>query len=309
MKKGFSEIGFVGLGKMGSKMVHRILSRSEIKVVVYNRSPEPIRTAVKEGAISSRNIDELVSKLKSDRKVVWMMLPAGAITEKFFREILKHFSKGDIIIDGGNSNFKDSIRRFGEANKKGIDFLDIGVSGGVIGAELGYSMSVSGNKKTFDYVKPVLDVLCLKGGCSFVSESPGAGHYVKMIHNSIEYGMMQSIAEGFDLLKNGSYKNLNLKNIAHIWNQGSIIRSFLLESTEKALSDEGNNLSDIEPYVDDSGEGEWAVIEAVEKKIPYLVNTEALHARRISRQKNSYDFKLLSAVRNQFGGHKVRKRS
>lgn len=303
-----NEIGFVGLGRMGFNMVSRILQNSKIRVVVYNRSKEPVQRAVDMGAESSESIKELVRKLKRERKVVWLMLPAGEITENHFQEILNLLDKRDVIIDGGNANFQDSKRRHEQASKKGIDMLDVGVSGGVVAAERGYSMMVGGKKEVFEFVEPVFKAMCIEKGYNLVSEKSGSGHYVKMIHNAIEYGMMQAIGEGFDLLKNGSYKDLELEKIARVWNNGTIINSFLMEMTENSLKNNGKELEKLEPWIDDSGEGQWASQEAIIQEVPFVANTYALHARRISRDDSSYAFKIIAAMRNEFGGHAVKKK-
>jgi 6-phosphogluconate dehydrogenase len=300
------ELGFIGLGRMGGNMVARMLKSGKHKVVVWNRSPEPVKAAVEKGATASTSITDLVKKLKQKRKVVWLMLPAGEVTENAFQDLLKLLKRGDIVIEGANSNFNDSIRRHKEAAKKGIEMLDVGVSGGVVAAKRGYAMMIGGSRQTYDYCRPLFEAIGFPEGYGLIG-SPGAGHYVKMVHNSIEYGMMQAIAEGFDLLKRGSYPHLDSHQVAALWNHGTIISSFLMEMVENVLAKD-KTLSQLEPFVSDSGEGKWAAVEAMEKSVPFVVNTYALHARYLSRDKDSFAFKLLAAMRNEFGGHEVKKK-
>lgn len=298
------EVGFIGLGRMGFNMVSRVLDNSKLKVIVWNRSKDPIREIEKKGALGSKNVKDLVSKLGKGKKVVWLMVPSGEPTEENFQALLVLLKKGDIIIDGGNSNFHDSLRRAEDCKKKGIGFLDVGVSGGVVAAERGYAMMAGGSKEDYDFCKPLFESMCMPLGYNLVGKS-GAGHYVKMIHNAIEYGMMQSIGEGFDLLKNGSFEDLDLVKIANLWNHGTIVSSFLMEMTEKALKNNDSDLSQLEPWIGENGEGEWAVLEAIEQKVPFVANSYALQVRRLSRDLGDFSFKLLAGIRNEFGGHAV----
>jgi 6-phosphogluconate dehydrogenase len=300
-----NEIGFIGLGRMGANMVIRMLRTRKLRVVVWDRSPEPREKAVKLGAIGSESIKEFVGKLEQKPKVVWLMLPSGEVTENAFQELLGLLDEGDILVDGANSNFHDTTRRHEEAKKKGINMLDIGISGGVVAAERGYAMMAGGRKEDYDFIKPILDSFGYPEGYGLVGPG-GVGHYVKMIHNAIEYGMMQAIAEGFDLLKNGRVKDLDVQRISGIWNHGTIISSFLLEMVGNALK-KSADLDYLKPHVEDSGEGRWAAIEAMEHSVPFVVNSYALQARYLSRDKDSYAFKLLSAMRNEFGGHAIKK--
>ena len=295
------EVGFIGLGRMGLNMVKRMLKSGKVKVVVWNRSQGPVSEAVKLGAIDSESITSLLNSLEQKRKIVWLMLPAGHVTESVFQEVLGLLNMDDIIIDGANSNFHDSFRRHKEVEEKGVCMLDVGVSGGIIAATRGYPMMVGGKKETFEFCKPLFESFGHEEGFDLVGEG-GSGHYVKMVHNAIEYGMMQAIAEGFDLLASGKMKNLDLKKIAHIWNHGTIISSFLMEMVEKAL-EKSPDLDYLKPYVEDSGEGKWSAIEAIENSIPFVANTYALHARYLSRDSNSMAFRMLAAMRNEFGGH------
>lgn len=301
------EVGIVGLGRMGSGLASRVLSNSRIKVVVWNRSRKPVQRLVKKGAIGAKSVGNLVKSLERKR-VIWLMLPAGDVTEKYFQEALKYCINGDVIIDGGNSHFKDSIRRHDEALKKGIQFLDVGVSGGIHGEKRGFGMMISGKHEAFRYCEPLFKEMCMKEGYSHVSSEPGAGHYVKMVHNSIEYGMIQAMGEGFNLLKDGRFNQIDLKKTARVWNNGGVISGFLMEMAENAFKNGGVGLNKIAPYVEDFGEGEWAAIEALEMNVPYVVNSYAVEARRISRDLGAYSFKFVSAIRKEFGGHKVKKK-
>lgn len=298
------ELGLIGLGKMGANMAKRMLD-SSMDLVVYDISEDAVNDLEKKGAAGAESIKDLVSKLKQERKVVWLMLPAGDITENTFQELKKLMENEDIIIDGANSNFHDTLRRHKETAEKGIDMLDVGVSGGIIAIETGYPMMIGGKREVYKFCKPIFDSLGIDEGYDLVGDG-GAGHYVKMVHNAVEYGMMQAIAEGFELLDCGRIKNLDLKKVSHIWNHGTIVSSFLMKMAENAF-EKSPNLGDIKPYVDDSGEGRWAAIEAMEHKVPFVVNSYALHARYLSRDDNSLAFRMLAAMRNEFGGHPVKK--
>jgi len=300
------EIGFIGLGRMGANMVARMLGSGGLRVAVWNRSPGPVEEAKKKGAIAAGSIKELAGMLKSERRVIWMMLPSGDVTENAFKEVLGLLKEGDVIIDGANSNFHDTLRRHEQAAKKGVGMLDVGVSGGIIAAERGYPMMIGGKQEVYDFCLPVFESFGIDEGYGLVG-GPGSGHYVKMVHNAVEYGMMQSISEGFDLLENGRMKGLDLGKIAGIWNHGTIVSSFLMEMVEKALK-KSPDLGGLKPYVDDSGEGRWGAIEAMEHSVPFAANTYALHARYISRDADSLAFRMLAAMRNEFGGHEVKKK-
>jgi 6-phosphogluconate dehydrogenase len=298
-------IGFCGLGRMGQNMVERMLAHGDVRVVAWNRSVDKVDAVVAKGAIGANSISDLVEKLTESPKIVWLMLPSGQVTEDAFVQCLSLLSSGDILVDGANSNFHDSIRRHELAKEKGIRMLDIGVSGGIVAATRGYPMMVGGEQSTYDAVKPILDTFGYTNGYNLVGPG-GSGHYVKMIHNAIEYGMMQAISEGFDLLKNGRFKDLDLHGIAKLWNNGCIVESFLMQMTEQALAKD-SQLGYLKPYVEDNGEGRWSSIEAMEYGVPFVVNTYALHARYISRDANSYAFRMLAAQRNEFGGHAIKK--
>lgn len=293
----------VGLGKMGLNMSKRLISRN-INVTAFDISTKAVELIAKEGAEPALSIKELVLKLNEKRKIVWLMLPSGKITENAFQELKSLLSEGDVIIEGGNSNFLDTLRRHDECEAKSIGMLDVGVSGGILAKDTGYPMMIGGNEDIYKYCEPIFKSLGKKKSYGLVG-SIGSGHYVKMIHNAIEYGMMQAISEGFDLLENGRFNNLDVKNITQIWNNGSIVNSLLMEMAGKVL-DNNAQLEGVAPYVNDSGEGKWAAIEAMEQSVPFVANTYALHARYISRDANSYAFRMLAAIRSEFGGHETK---
>jgi len=300
-----TEVGFIGLGRMGGNMVNRIVDDGSIRCVIWNRTKEKMDPYVKKGAVPADDIPNLINTLQADKKVVWLMLPSGKPTKDAFEQVLSLLKEGDIIINGANSNFHDSIEYHKQAKEKGIGMLDVGVSGGVVAAKTGYPMMIGGEQEIYDFTKPIFDSFGIKGGYKLVGAG-GAGHYVKMIHNAIEYGMMQAISEGFDLLANGRFENLDLHSIADLWNHGTIVDSFLMRMTEQALAKDPK-LGYLKPHVDDSGEGRWAAIESMEYNVPFVVNTYALHARYISRDDNSLAFRMLAAQRNEFGAHPIKK--
>ncbi len=297
------ELAMIGLGKMGGNMVLRLLQGGH-EVVVTNRSPEPIAVAEAAGAIGAHSTAEVVAKLSAPR-VVWVMVPAGAPTEHVINELSDLMEPGDVIIDGGNSNYKDTVRRSATLADKGLYFVDVGTSGGVWGLAEGYSMMVGGRDEAVAMIRPALETLApapdLGWGHMGVS---GTGHFVKMIHNGIEYGMMQAYAEGFEIMKAKEEFDLDLHQIAEVWRFGSVVRSWLLDLTANALA-EDQDLTDIRGYVNDSGEGRWTVFESIDLDVPAPVITLALQMRFVSRQDESYAAKLLAAMRNQFGGHAV----
>ncbi|MBK9332079.1 MAG: decarboxylating 6-phosphogluconate dehydrogenase [Ignavibacteria bacterium] len=297
------KIGFIGLGKMGAFMVERLLIHKH-EVVVYNRSPEKTNEISKIGAEPSFSLDELVSKLPSP-KVVWMMIPSGDPVQKTIEELIPLLGKGDIIIDGGNSYYKDSVRRAAELEKYGINYMDAGTSGGIWGLELGYCVMAGGEKNIFDHCEPIFKSLAPENGYMYIGKA-GAGHYVKMIHNGIEYGMMQAFAEGFELMHASDY-NIDLQGVADLWDKGSVVRSWLLQLLANALK-EDKNLSTLKDFVEDSGEGRWTVIDGIEKSVPVNVIADSLFARFRSRQDESFGGKILAALRNEFGGHSVKKK-
>ncbi len=294
------ELGFVGLGRMGSAMVKRLL-RGGHRVVVYNRSEEKVKEMVKEGADGASSLAEMVGMLKQPR-VVWLMVPAGEATEKTYQDVLALLSSGDTIIEGGNALYKDSIRRAKTAAEKGCYFLDAGTSGGIWGLENGYCLMVGGDEEAFRVAEPIFRSLAPEGGYARVGES-GAGHFLKMVHNGIEYGLLQAYAEGFELLQSSPFKP-DLAKIAALWNKGSVVRSWLLELAERALEKEPD-LAGIRGYVEDSGEGRWFAKEAVDLGVPAPVITLSLQARFLSRQEDSFAAKWIAALRQEFGGHKL----
>ena len=286
------KLGMVGLGRMGGNMVERLRERGH-EVASYARS----------GGGTAESLGELVRQLEAPR-VVWLMIPAGAPTEDAFRELLHLLEQGDTIVDGGNSNFRDSQRRHAEARERGIAFVDAGVSGGIWGRELGYCLMVGGDREAVERVEPAFRHLAPDDGYAHVGPS-GAGHFVKMVHNGIEYGLMQAYAEGFEILRSSEF-DLDLEDVAGIWRYGSVVRSWLLELLHSAFEQDGRDLADIAGYVEDSGEGRWTVFEAINESVPAPVISAALYARFASRQDESFAAKINAALRKQFGGHAVR---
>jgi 6-phosphogluconate dehydrogenase len=295
-------IGFVGLGRMGANMVRRLL-RDGHQVVAYNRTPEKTKEIAGEGATPAFSIAELVDKLEKPR-AVWIMVPAGDATEAQIEELLEHLEAGDTIIDGGNTNFHDDQRRQRDLAAKGINYVDAGTSGGIWGLQVGYCLMVGGEKEAVEPLEPIFTSLAPEGGYLHVG-GPGAGHYVKMVHNGIEYGLMQAYAEGFEIMHASSYE-LDLAGISELWMQGSVVRSWLLELAGRAFRANGPDLEHLKGYVEDSGEGRWTVQEAIDHDVPAPVITFSLLTRFRSRQDDSYGAKVLAALRNEFGGHAVK---
>jgi 6-phosphogluconate dehydrogenase len=294
-------IGFIGLGRMGANMVRRLL-RDQHQIVAYNRTSEKTREIEGEGAEGSYSIAELVEKLEKPR-AVWIMVPAGDATEAQIAELLEHLEPGDTIVDGGNSNFHDDVRRHRELTAKGIKYVDAGVSGGIWGLANGFCLMVGGDRDAVDPLETVFRSLAPADGYLHVG-GPGAGHYVKMVHNGIEYGLMQAYAEGYEIMHASDYA-LDLAAISKLWNHGSVVRSWLLELMERAMADD-QDLAHLRGWVADSGEGRWTVQEAIDKDVPAPVITVALQTRFRSRQDDSYAAKVLAALRNEFGGHAVK---
>jgi 6-phosphogluconate dehydrogenase len=299
------DIAMIGLGKMGANMTTRML-RGGHSVVAFDLNEDSIQAAEAQGADGARTLDEIITKLASPR-AVWVMVPAGNPTESTITALADILSPGDIIIDGGNSNYKDSILRAGMLEEKGIFFVDVGTSGGVWGLAEGYSMMIGGESEAVDRIRPVLETLAPGPDLGWGHVGPaGSGHFVKMVHNGIEYGLMQAYAEGFEIMRAKEVFGLDLHQIAEIWRFGSVVRSWLLDVTADALA-ENPELEGIKDWVADSGEGRWTVFEAIDLDVPAPVITQALQARFVSRQEESYAAKLLAAMRNQFGGHAIKR--
>lgn len=294
------QIGMIGLGRMGMNMARRLL-RGKHEVVGYNRSPGKVDELVKEGALGAYTVEELVDKLKPPR-VTWMMLPAGKPVEEMISTLGGFLEKGDIIVEGGNSYYKDDIRHAEKLKPLGIKYVDAGVSGGIWGLEVGYCLMLGGEESAYKKIVPLLKTLAPKDGYLYCGPA-GAGHFVKMVHNGIEYGMMAAYGEGFEILDSSPYsKTFDYAKIAHLWNQGSVIRSWLLELAESAF-EKDVSLSKLQAYVEDSGEGRWTVQQAVESAVPATVITAALYQRFRSRDENSFSDRLVAALRDEFGGH------
>ncbi len=299
------ELAMIGLGRMGLNMATRLV-RGGHRVVGYALEDSSIKEVEQNGAEGASSLQQVVKMLPSPR-IAWVMVPAGAATDGTIQQLSDLFSKGDIVIDGGNSNYKDSIRHAQLLESKGIEFVDCGTSGGVWGLAEGYSLMVGGKPDVVEKLHPIFETLApaKDRGWGYVGPH-GAGHYVKMVHNGIEYGMMQSLAEGFDIMRAKTDFSLDLPKIAEIWRYGSVVRSWLLDLTARALEADPT-LADLEPWVEDSGEGRWTVAEAIEHNVPAPVITLSLEMRLVSRDKENFAARLLAAMRNQFGGHPVRK--
>jgi len=297
------QIAMIGLGRMGGNMVTRLVQGGH-QVVAYDRSPEAVQTSVDHGASGANSLQDLVSKLQAPR-AVWVMVPAGDPTEGTITELAGILSPGDTIIDGGNSNWRDSMRRASELETKGLRFVDAGTSGGVWGLQVGYCLMAGGSDEAIAHVAPALITLAPEDGFKHCGPA-GSGHFVKMVHNGIEYGMMQAYAEGFDIMKSAKlFPNLDLPGIAELWGHGSVVRSWLLELAADALKKDPG-LDALEPYVEDSGEGRWTVLAAMDGDVPAPVITLSLFERFRSRQSNSFTDRMLAALRNEFGGHAVK---
>jgi 6-phosphogluconate dehydrogenase len=287
------QLGMIGLGRMGNGMTDRLREHDH-----------DVRTY--DPAVSSRtatSLEELKGQLDAPR-AFWMMVPAGKITEDVFQDLLKLAEKGDTIIDGGNSNFRDSQRRHREAQERGLDFIDAGVSGGIWGLEVGFCLMVGGDDKSVQRVEPIFKALAPEDGYAHVGAS-GAGHFTKMVHNGIEYGLMQAYAEGFEIIERSEF-DVDMHELSGIWRYGSVVRSWLLELLHTAFEEHGNKLDDIAPYVEDSGEGRWTIHEAIAENVPAPVISAALFARFASRNEENFAAKVAAALRNQFGGHAIK---
>jgi len=296
------ELGFIGLGRMGMNMVAR-LRRDQHRVVVFDRSAELVQQAEGQGCVGSTSLADLIGKLTAP-KAVWIMVPSGAPTEETVQAVAALLQPGDIIVDGGNTRFHDDVRRANDLKKRGVRYVDAGTSGGIWGLQIGYCLMVGGEDAAVKHLAPVFTTLAPEQGWAHVG-AVGAGHYVKMVHNGIEYSMMQAYAEGFELMSKSEYK-LKLAGIADLWMHGSVVRSWLLELAAGALKDDPR-LEHLKGYVQDSGEGRWMIADAIEKEVPVPTLTTALFTRFRSRQDESFAEKMLAALRNAFGGHAVRR--
>jgi 6-phosphogluconate dehydrogenase len=301
-------LGFIGLGRMGANMVRRLVL-DDHEVVAYNRTVEKAHELVDEEQAAGRKlsaadtVEALVATLTKPR-AVWIMVPAGDATEAQIKELLEHLEPGDTIIDGGNTNFHDDVRRHAELAEHGIHYVDAGVSGGIWGLQNGFCLMVGGDREAVAPLEPILRSLAPEDGYLHTG-GPGSGHYVKMIHNGIEYGLMQAYAEGFEILHASDY-GLDLEKISDLWNHGSVVRSWLLELAALAFKSNGQDLAPLKGWVADSGEGRWTVQEAIDRDVPAPVITLSLQTRFRSRQDDSYGAKVLAALRNEFGGHAVK---
>jgi 6-phosphogluconate dehydrogenase len=298
------QLAMIGLGRMGGNMTQRLLEGGH-QVVVYDRSADAIAAHVKLGAAPARDLADVCRQLTPPR-VVWVMVPAGAPTEGTIEGLRPHLSRGDVIIDGGNSNYHDSVRRAAALQAHGIEFVDAGTSGGIWGLQIGYCLMIGASPAAFQRTEPIFKTLAPPDGYAHVGP-PGAGHYVKMVHNGIEYGMLQAYAEGYEVLHaSRDFAGLDLAQIARVWNHGSVVRSWLNELAEAAFARD-RDLTALRGYVEDSGEGRWTVQEAIDLDVPAPVITLSLLARLRSRQTDSFSAKVIAALRNEFGGHAVKK--
>jgi 6-phosphogluconate dehydrogenase len=273
-------------------------------VVAFDPNPEAVSTAEGHGATGASSLQEMVSKLEAPR-LVWLMVPSGEITQGTIDQLEELLEPGDTIVDGGNTNWHDDIRRAAHLDGRGLHYIDVGTSGGIWGLEVGYCMMVGGHEESVQRLAPILDVLAPPGGWHHFGDA-GAGHFVKMVHNGVEYGMMQAYAEGFELMHKSKYP-IELKEVAALWNRGSVVRSWLCELAERAFDQEGNDLSGLKGYVDDSGEGRWMMADAIDHAVPTPALAASLYARFYSRAEGDYAARVLAALRNQFGGHVVHK--
>src|SRR5919108_1703622 len=292
------QLGMIGLGRMGAGMTQRLL-RGGHQVAVFDRSADAIRAVATDGATPSSSLEDLGQKLKGPR-VFWMMIPQGAPVDDTIQRLQGVAAPGDVIIDGGNSNYKDSIRRADDLRSKPIEFLDVGVSGGVWGLKVGFCLMIGGNEAVFKQVEPIFKTLAPPDGYAYVGPS-GAGHYAKMVHNGIEYSMLQGYAEGFEVLKASPF-GFDLLQLSRLWNHGSVIRSWLLELAENAF-ERDPQLSKIRGFVEDEGEGRWTVHESIDHAVPMPALAMSLYMRFRSRQDDSFSAKVVAALRNEFGGH------
>ena len=296
------QLAMIGLGRMGGNMVQRLLEGGH-RVVVFDRSADAVKAHVGMGATGAKDLADLCRRLGAPR-VVWIMVPAGGAVESTIDALIPALVPGDVIIDGGNSNYKDSIRRAARLKERGLEFIDAGTSGGIWGLTVGYCLMIGASREAFTRCEPIFRTLAPPDGYAHVGP-PGAGHYVKMIHNGIEYGLLQAYAEGYEILHASKDFDLNLKQISAVWNRGSVVRSWLNELAERAFAKDAE-LAALKGWVEDSGEGRWTVQEAIDLDVPAPVITLSLLARFRSRQPDSFAAKVIAALRNEFGGHAVR---
>ncbi|HEX6540385.1 MAG TPA: decarboxylating 6-phosphogluconate dehydrogenase [Ktedonobacterales bacterium] len=296
------ELGIFGLGRMGANMTVRLVKGGH-RVVASNRSPGPVHEAAAAGAIPAFTIEEMVSKLQESPRIVWMMVPAGQVTDDTLHHIMGLLKPGDIIVDGGNSNFHDTMRRAQEASAAGMHYMDCGTSGGIWGLKEGYSLMIGGEKAIFEHCEPIWQTLAPPNGYGYMGKS-GAGHFVKMVHNGVEYGMLQAYGEGFEIIEKSEFKP-DLREVTRVWQNGSVVRSWLLDLAALAFADDPE-LTNIKGFVQDSGEGRWTVQAAIDEDVPAPVITLSLLQRFVSRQEDSFSAKVIAALRNQFGGHAVK---
>ncbi|MDP2644333.1 MAG: decarboxylating 6-phosphogluconate dehydrogenase [Desulfobacterales bacterium] len=297
-------IAVIGLGRMGMNMAKRLL-RGGHRVVAYNRSPEKTAAlANQEGAVAAYSLAEAVEKLPAPR-ILWLMLPAGKAVDQHIDQLMGLLSAGDILIDGGNTYYRDDAERFRRLEEKRISYVDVGVSGGIWGLKTGYCLMIGGDKQTVHFLEPVFKTLAPENGYLHCGAT-GAGHFVKMVHNGIEYGMMQAYGEGFEILEASTFsQDFDYQKIAHLWNQGSVVRSWLLELLEDAF-DRSPRLNDIKGFIEDSGEGRWTLQQAMDTNVPAPVIALSLFQRFRSRQENTFSDRVLAALRREFGGHAVK---
>jgi 6-phosphogluconate dehydrogenase len=296
------QLAMIGLGRMGGNMVQRLLQGGH-ELVVFDRSSDVVKQHVAKGAKGAKDLADVCAQLRPPR-VVWVMVPAGGAVESTLDQLLPSLSPGDIVIDGGNSNFKDSKRRAARLSEQGLEFIDAGTSGGIWGLTVGYCLMIGASPEAFKRCEPIFKTLAPVDGYAHVGP-PGSGHYVKMIHNGIEYGMLQAYAEGYEILHASRDFKLDLRQIAAVWNRGSVVRSWLNELAERAFAKD-TDLKALKGYVEDSGEGRWTVQEAIDLDVPAPAITLSLLTRFRSRQSDSFGAKVIAALRNEFGGHAVK---
>ncbi|HEX6121624.1 MAG TPA: decarboxylating 6-phosphogluconate dehydrogenase [Ktedonobacterales bacterium] len=296
------ELALYGLGRMGGNMVIRLRNDGH-QVVAGNRSPGPVDEAKQHGAIPAYSIEEMVSKLQASPRIVWLMVPAGQVTDETLDHVMSRLAPGDIIIDGGNSKYTDTKRRAQKVTDAGMHYLDCGTSGGIWGLKEGYSLMIGGERAIFEHCEPIFKTLAPENGYGYMGPS-GAGHFVKMVHNGIEYGMLQAYGEGFEIIEKSEF-HPDLREVTRVWQHGSVVRSWLLDLAALAFADDPE-LQNIRGYVEDSGEGRWTVEAAIAEDVPAPVITLSLLQRFVSRQHESFSAKVIAALRNQFGGHAVK---